>query len=74
MKKNFIDDNIEIDFPLPDGFEHIINMCEKYDSENNYGAYEAHVSFLTGSLCKNAYAAGKLTKEQWNKIGWRYLI
>lgn len=72
--KNFhyINDDIKINFPVDDYMQKLMNDMEKYDLEDNYAMYNAIAEPFVYTQCKNMYAAGKLTKEQWQKIEMRY--
>jgi len=71
---NYINDKIKIDFPVPYDIQDMMEQCEKHDKDDNYGAYEAKASFLTGTLCKNAYVHHNITKKEWERIEQRYVL
>lgn len=72
--KNFIDDSVKIDFPVPEGFDYYMNLLEKYDDENDYGHYNALCEPFVFSICKNNYADGKITRDQWRAFERRYRL
>lgn len=69
---NYINEKISIDFKVPKDIFEMMQDCEKFDKDENYGAYESFASFLTGVLCKEAYVKGHITKKQWEIIERRY--
>ena len=71
---NFIDDEVKVDFPVPKIVKTIMDKCEEYDREDDYGSYEPYTSHLTAVLCKNLCADGVLTSKQWHTIERRYLL
>lgn len=71
---NYINDDIVIDFEVPLIVKDLMDKCEKYDKEDNYGLYEPIASHLTGTLCKNLCEDGEITSEQWHRIERRYLL
>lgn len=71
---NYIDDTIKIDFPVPKIVKFMMDECEKYDREDDYGLYEPYASHLTSVICKNLCADGILTTKQWHMIERRYLL
>lgn len=68
---NFINDNIKIDFPVPINIQDFIEIAEKADLENHLGIYIAYADAIDVAA-KNAYAAGKLTRRQWDLLCMRY--
>lgn len=71
---NYIDNSIAINFPVPRDIKYLMDKCEKYDAEANYGAYENYANALCFVVSKEAYVQGHLTKEQWEMIERRYLL
>ena len=68
----FINEDVIIDFEFPVKVDDLIENCEKFSKEDNYGAYEAWASFFVYTVCKNMYAAGEITKKQWETVERRY--
>ena len=69
-KYHYINDGVKIDFPVPAAISELMRECEEYDLEDS-PAYDECADAI-GIVCKNAYASGELTKEQWNMITRRY--
>ena len=55
-------------------YKYFMDISEKADLEDNYGAYNNFVVFLLYTICKEAYAQSHLTKEQWKTMERRYLL
>lgn len=71
---NYINDDVKLDFEIPKSLVYLIEMCEKYDQEDNYGAYNSFADFLTEVASKELYVKGVITKEQWDTIDRRYVL
>ncbi len=71
-KFHYINDDVEIDFPLGPFIKEIVDLCEKYDREDNIGAYMNYADFLTEVLCKELVVTGKMTPSQWELMERRY--
>ena len=69
---NFIDENIKIDFAIPNSIRLAIADCEQADRDNNLGLYLALADTLTDSIAKRECAAGKISQAQWELIERRY--
>jgi hypothetical protein len=69
-KYNEIDDNIKIDFPVPEILQHLMDDAEKADFIND-GSY-FNLADTIDTYAKNFYADGKLTQSQWDTIIMRY--
>lgn len=68
---NFINDNYKVDFPVPDSLMELIKEAEKYDKEDCYGMYQVYADGVDVGA-KNCYAAGTLTRKQWDILCARY--
>lgn len=69
---NYINDEIKIDFPVDDYIQSLMNDMEKYDLEDDYTMYNSIAEPFVYVICKNMYASGKITKQQWKKFEMRY--
>ena len=69
---NYINDEVKIDFPVSGNLKYLMDECEKYDKEDDYGMYSNMAIFLTDNVAKEAYVTGALTKKQWETIERRY--
>ena len=65
-----INNNIEINFPLPPELFYLIEEIEEADKLDDGRYY--NLADTIDICCKNLYAAGKITKTQWNTIERRY--
>lgn len=65
-----INDEIKIDFELPEMLRKLIAEAEAAD-ERNDGSYD-NLADTIDTLCKNFYADRKLTLKQWEIIVRRY--
>lgn len=72
-RKDFIDDGIKIDFPIPSGMRQLILEYESFVAKGNYPLAIAQSYNIETSL-KNDLAAGKLTPRQAQKIGEKYRL
>lgn len=72
MKEQFheINDNIKISFKVPEILFYLMEDAEKADKCND-GSYD-NLTDTIDVFCKNFYADGKITQEQWNIIISRY--
>lgn len=71
-KYRFINDEYKIDFNVPVGLQELIDEAEKADIEDHIGTYYAMVDAID-VVAKNCYAAGLITKKQWDIIAYRYV-
>lgn len=71
---NFINEDVICDFPMSKDMKWLIEQCEKFDREDDYGAYENYASSLVDVVCKEACRTGYITREQWRKIEMRYQL
>ena len=71
---HYIDDTVKIDFHVSKDIKYLMDISEKADLEDNYGAYENFVNCLLYTNCKEAYVQGHMTKEQWETMERRYLL
>lgn len=69
--RNFINEDIIIDFKVPSILQESIDIAEKADDENNIGLYYIYADNID-VVAKNCYVDGALTKEQWNQLTKRY--
>jgi hypothetical protein len=69
-KYNEIDDNIKINFPVPEILRHLMDDAEEADFIND-GSY-FNLADTIDTYAKNFYADGKLTQAQWDTIIMRY--
>lgn len=67
----FINDDFKVDFEVPVGLQELIDEAEKADKENHMGTYFAMVDNID-VVAKNCYAAGLITKRQWDILAARY--
>lgn len=71
MKKhNWINDSIEIDFPLPKGILNLIQKLEELDAAENYGYF--NYSEALDDAVKELVFKGRLTTAQWDLLCARY--
>lgn len=71
MKKHrWINDNIVIDFKLPEKVKMLMNDLERMDEEEDYCYFDwaEHLECVT----KEMYVIGKITKAQWDLICRKY--
>lgn len=71
-KHNYIRDDLIIDFPIPKSIQEMIEEAELLDEEKNIEFL--CVADMIDTLCKNCYAAGKITMEQWDLITAKYSV
>lgn len=69
---NYIREEIELDFPIPDLIKATMKEAEELDLQNNLEYF--CVADAIDVLCKNYVGAGKLTERQWDLISWKYPI
>ena len=69
-KFNWVNDDVKIDFPISKGMENTMKEAEELDLARS--VEYTHVADALDIMGKNAYAAGKITKEQWDRICKRY--
>lgn len=65
-----INDEIKINFKLPEMLQNLIAEAETADMRND-GSYD-NLADTIDVLCKNYYADGKLTLKQWEMVVRRY--
>ncbi len=68
----FINEDIVIDFELPEIIKNTIEEAEELSKTENVEYFG--VADILDVLCKNAYANGVITKEQWYTVINRYPI
>ena len=73
-KFNYINGDVEIDFSYPKYFQRYIDDMEAYDANDDYPRYNSVCEPFVYTICKNCYASGVLTKEQYEKFQRRYLL
>lgn len=66
----WINDQIIIDFRIPNSLNEFIKDMEKMDEEDNWG-YVEYADTLD-VMCKELYGSGYFTKEQWNVMMKKY--
>ena len=67
MKKHhWINDDIVIDFPLPQSMLYLIEELEKLDAEEDYAYFNYAEALDTGA--KELYRRGTLTRKQWDQL------
>lgn len=71
---NYINDDIKIDFSVPKDILDLMEMCEKFDLEDNLGGYLQIAEHLVYVACRDACASNDITKKQWELIGRRYAL
>lgn len=71
QKHRWIDDSIELDFPLPKSMLHLIAEAEKLDDAEDYAYYNYAEALYDGA--KELFTNGKLSRRQWNLIGLKFL-
>ncbi len=67
---HFINDDIKIDFPLPQLMANTVREAEELDAAGDIDFY--NVSSAIDVLAKGYVACGLWTEEQWNLICSRY--
>lgn len=70
MKHNYINDDIIIDFPVPNSLKRAFQDAEEQDAEKSIVYLRS--CELIDVTCKNCYAAGKISQEQWDIITAKY--
>lgn len=71
MKKyHWINDEVKIDFQIPEVINNTMQEAEHMDSEENMEYF--CIADTLDMLCKEAYVNKILTKEQWLMIVRRY--
>ena len=70
MKFNYIKDDIQIDFELPEGISKIIAIVEKLDQLND-GEYLSYASTLKATV-RYYVDKGVLTKQQQDILNKKY--
>lgn len=70
MKYNYIKDDIQIDFELPEGIAKIITIVEKLDQLND-SEYLSYASTLKATI-QYYVDKGTLTKEQQDILNKKY--
>lgn len=68
---NFINDDVKINFIVPENIQEFMKIAEKADRDNDIGTYIAYADGID-IAAKNAYVAGKLTNLQWDLLCMRY--
>ena len=71
-KHNYIRDDIIIDFPLPRSLQQMIAEAEEYDEQKKIEFF--CMADIIDTTCKNCYASGKITQEQWDIITTKYSV
>lgn len=71
QKHHWINDSIEINFPLPSSMLYLIEEAEKLDEAEDY-AYFNYVDALDDAA-KELFKCGVLSKAQWNLLFKKYL-
>ena len=71
MSHNWIRDDVEIDFPLPQFVQDIIRHLEELDRSCDF-AYEGYADALDAGF-KEAVRCGELTHKQWDLISAKYI-
>lgn len=67
-----IRDEIELDFPIPKQLAELMKEAEELDLA---GSLEyICVADTIDVFCKNSVALGRMTKDQWQLICWKYPI
>ena len=69
-KHHWINDDIVIDFPLPQSMQYLIEELEKLDAEEDYAYFNYAEALDTGA--KELYRRGTLTRKQWNQLCLKY--
>ncbi len=71
---NYINDDVKIDFPVSEDIRILMEKCERFDAEDNYGAYNSYANALVYVVCKEACFCGDLSPDQWRQIEERYVL
>jgi hypothetical protein len=66
-----INDEVKIDFEVPEILQDIINQTEDADKANNLMLY-CDLAECVDVLAKNLYTDGMITKKQWDTLVMRY--
>lgn len=69
---NWINQKIVIDFPVSENMKKMMMLAETSNAKQDYSYFNYAESLDLG--CKELYARGKMTKQQWDKIIGRYKI
>lgn len=67
----YVKKDVVLDFEIPQIMQSIMDEAELYDLFQNYGEYDCMIDVLDVE-CKNKYAAGIITQEQWDLIMYKY--
>lgn len=71
MKKhNFIRDDVNIEFAIPDRLKEVFAEAEELDAKKDIEFI--CVADLIDNMCKGYYSQGALTKKQWELITAKY--
>lgn len=71
MKKyNWINEAVEVDFPLPQGILFLTKKLEELDSSENYAYF--NYSEALDTAAKELVVKGRLTQKQWDLLCARY--
>jgi len=71
MKKfHWINSRIVLDFPIPNLLRELFQEAEKNDQNENYSYFA--IADAIDDTAKGYYAAGRFTKDQWERISERY--
>lgn len=68
--ENWMNENIIIDFKVPDDIKFYMDLCESANKENDY-SYFNYLDALD-CVCKEAVVVGDLTDKEWDTIMERY--
>jgi hypothetical protein len=66
-----INDEVKIDFEVPEILQDIIDQAEEADKSDNLMLY-CDLSECVDVLAKNLYTDGLITKKQWDTLAMRY--
>lgn len=70
QKHNFINDEIQLDFKVPESLDWLVNQCKECDANNDWG-YFGWADALDDA-CKELYRQGEMSKKQWDSIIEKY--
>lgn len=68
---HFINDSVQIDFPLPKAIQEIVEEAEDADKREQFMEY-IDCADMIDVMCKNACAGGDMSIHQWDVVTARY--
>lgn len=69
-KYNWIDDEVKIDFDLPEEIQELVDELEEYDLNGQLGDYVVFSDWL--DVYAKRWIGDGLTRHQYDLLRWRY--